>query len=404
MEKPKVLFLTNMYPKVLGGTFIHDQATHLISAGCKVKVLVPVPYVPNILIGRDRWQTYAKIPYEDTIDMVSIDYPRYLRLPGKWFHSISCYSQYWGLKKRIRTLMDEFRPNILHAHAATAPGYIGLMIKKIYGLPLVCSLRGCDINTYPYYGTFSMNFTKKLIAEADQLLSVSGALKEAANTFEKPKREIKVVYNGCNIDSFIFRKEDRLQIRGELGISESDKVLVFIGSLSEDKGVVELLTAFTKLIPNKEHLHLMIIGNGPEKTRIQNDADTLIDDGKVHIIGERAHREIPKYLSAADLFVLPSYSEGLPNVILEAMACNLPVIATRVGGIPEAVEDGKSGILVEKKDAVSLKGAIEYLLDNEARAREMGVFGRRIAETKFNWTENAKKTIDIYGELLNAKN
>jgi len=90
--KPKALFLSNMYPPVLGGMFIHKQAKHLMDAGCEVKVIVPVPYVPNIVRCKNRWKGYANISETDTIDMISVYYPRYVRLPGKWFHSISCYS------------------------------------------------------------------------------------------------------------------------------------------------------------------------------------------------------------------------------------------------------------------------------------------------------------------------
>ena len=101
-------------------------------------------------------------------------------------------------------------------------------------------------------------------------------------------------------------------------------------------------------------------------------------------------------LNAADIFILPSHSEGLPNVVLEAMACGLPIIATRVGGIPEAVEDGKSGILVEKQDVASLTRAIKYMVENKDEARQMGILGRIIIESRFLWKDNAKQIIDIY--------
>lgn len=392
-----------MYPNFLGGMFVHKQVIHLMNTGCEVRVIVPVPYVPTILRGRNRWEVYENIPERDTIDMVSVYYPRYLRLPGKWFHSISCYSQYWGIKKLVRSLIDEFKPNILHTHAATAPGYLGLMIKKMYDLPLICCLRGCDINTYPFYDRFSMYLTKKLISGADQLLSVSNALKKTANTIEKPKREIRVVYNGCDSDTFVFRKEYRTQIRNELGISEKDKVLIFIGSLSKEKGILELMAAFTKVNSTKANLHLVIIGNGPEQLRIQNIVASHNIETKVHIIGCRPHDEIPKYLSSADIFALPSHTEGLPNVVLEAMACELPVIATRVGGIPEVVEEGRSGILIDKKNVDSLKDAIESLIKNESMAKEMGINGRKNVENNFSWYRNAKEVVQTYDEIINNK-
>ena len=123
-------------------------------------------------------------------------------------------------------------------------------------------------------------------------------------------------------------------------------------------------------------------------------------NGSLHMTGRLEHLEIPRYLNAGDIFVLPSHSEGLPNAILEAMACSLPVIATRVGGIPEAVEDGKSGILTEKKDTNSLARAMEYLIENGVAAKEMGVYGRKIMESRFSWKKNAQKIIEIYREII----
>lgn len=392
-----------MYPPAMGGMFIHKQASHLIRAGCEVKVVVPVPYVPAILRGKNRWKGYASISERDTIDMVSVYYPRYLRLPGMWYHSISCYSQYWALHEVVRSLIDEFKPDIIHAHAATVPGYLGLMIKNKYNLPLVCSLRGCDINAYPFYDKFSMYLTKKLISGADQLVSVSNALKDAASTLSKPKRKIKVIYNGCDVDTFVFREEDRSRIRKELGILENDKMIAFVGNISRDKGIFELMTALTRLNSKRDYVHLLIIGSGPERRAIQDIVDLYNIGGKVHIMGERLHSEIPKYLSAADIFALPSYTEGLPNVVLEAMSCSLPVIATRVGGIPEVVEEGKSGILIERKNVDALSKAIERLIEDESLAKKMGIHGRKIVENKFSWYRNADEVIQIYDAIINKK-
>lgn len=392
-----------MYPNYIGGMFIHNQVKYIVKAGCEVKVVVPVPFAPKFLRGLKRWRAFTNIPKKDYIDMVSVYYPTYIRLPGIWFHNIACYSQYYGCKNVVRSIIDEFKPDILHAHAATVPGYLGLLIKNKYKLPLICSLRGSDINLYPLYGKYSMYLTKRLILEADQLLSVSKALKKAASAIEQPKKEIKVIYNGCDIDRFVFKEGNRTQIRNELGIAKGDKILIFIGSLSQAKGIFELIAAFTHLNSDKSNLHLLIIGSGMARIKIQNYVDSHNIANKVHIIGDRPYNEVPKYLSASDIFALPSYNEGLPNVVLEAMSCSLPVVATRVGGIPEAVENGKSGILVPMKDVDSLIKAIDYLIKNDSVAKEMGIKGRKIIENNFSWYRNAEEVIQIYHDTLYRK-
>jgi len=150
-------------------------------------------------------------------------------------------------------------------------------------------------------------------------------------------------------------------------------------------------------------VHLLIIGNGPERRTIENIVDSSNMGKKVHIMGERLHEEIPKYLSTADIFALPSYTEGLPNVVLEAMSCSLPVVATRVGGIPEVVEEGISGILVDKKSLDALKQGMERLIRNESLAKEMGINGRKIVMKKFSWNRNAEEVIKTYDEIINNK-
>jgi len=386
-----------MYPKFMGGTFIHAQAKCLMDSGCELKVVVPAAYCPDIMtkINKNRWSGYAAIPEQDTIDDVPVYYPRYFRLPGKWFHPLSCYAQYAGLSTIAHKLINEFKPDVIHAHAATAAGFAGLLLKNKYDLPLVCSIRGSDINAYPYYAKGSLYLTKKVIEGADRIVSVSNALKKAANAIAKPKREIQVVYNGCDFTHFSFRKADRLSLRSRFNIPGKDRILLFIGSVSAEKGIVELVAAFKQAAEGVNGVRLFIAGGGWHPAVEKIIADARLKD-KIHVLGPVAHHEVPGLLNAADIFILPSHSEGLPNVVLEAMACGLPIIATRVGGIPEAVEDGKSGILVEKQDVASLTRAIKYMVENKDEARQMGILGRIIIESRFLWKDNAKQIIDIY--------
>ncbi|MDA8387667.1 MAG: glycosyltransferase family 4 protein [Nitrospiraceae bacterium] len=400
----KVLVLTNMYPRCMGGTFVHEQAKHLINAGCELRVIAPAAFYPKALANGSRWSTYAKIPARAMIDTIPVYYPRYLRLPGKWFHAPACYTQYLGLRNTADAIIRKFRPDLIHAHGATPAGYIGLMLKKRYGLPLVCSLRGSDINLYPGYGRLSFHMTQRVIAESDGLVSVSAALRDAANSVAraKTKNEIRIVHNGCDRDSFAGRPEDRRATRAKLGIPGTARVLAFVGSISRDKGICELMESFRRIHSLDAGVHLLVAGDGPEAAILEAMASHNLS-ANLHRLGGLSHGAIPAVLSAADVLVLPSYHEGLPNAVLEAMACRLPVIATRVGGIPEAVEDGASGLLVPPGDAETLTGKIRYLLLNDDVARRMGDRGREIVQAKFTWRANAEKVLGLYGEVMNAK-
>lgn len=390
-----------MYPNRTApnyGNFIRDQTRSLALAGCDIKVIAPVPYAPRLLRLKAKWKNYGKIPYKDTIDDLTVLYPRFFHLPGQWFHSYSCYTIYYGLNGWISRISERERPDVLHAHTATTDGYVSLLLGRKLKIPVVCSLRGSDINVYPFRDRRTMNFTKKVLSEADQIISVSHSLKKAADSFLKPKREIQVIYNGCDTDLFQFNGQDRFETRKKLGIPVNAKVMIFVGRFLKSKGVYELANSFIGLGIKNPKLHLIYIGSGLDYEKLTGDYFSAPLKKRVHLTGEIPHSQICKWLSCADLFVLPSYYEGLPNSILEAMACKLPIIATRTGGIPEAVEEGNTGMLIDlERD--NLDRAISCLLKNESLARQMGENGRKRVEGEFSWRRNAEKTIGVYQQL-----
>jgi len=402
MEKIRVLVISSMYPKNIdptAGIFVQNQIEHFTNVDCRVNVISPLPYSPRILWVRAKWKEYGQVPKYDVIDGISVYYPRYIRLPGTWFHSISCYAMYYGIGRVLGSVIKEFKPHILHAYTATPGGYVGLMAKKKYDIPLVCSLEGSDIDIYPKYDRHTYNLIKRVICEADQITTVSSALKAVAEAIAKPEKEIQVVYNGCNLETFTYNKEAGLQIRKNLGISSEERVIIFVGHLLRDKGVFELADAFIQLNSKHSDLHLVFVGEGPEYQALNEIIFSNGLDNKIHLVGRKLHSEIPRWLSAADMLVLPSYHEGLPNVVLEAMACSLPVVATKVGGIPEAINKD-NGILVDRKDVSSLVRGIGELLKDERRCREMGERGREIVEEKFTWKNSAIKLRRIYEKLI----
>jgi glycosyltransferase involved in cell wall biosynthesis len=242
--------------------------------------------------------------------------------------------------------------------------------------------------------------TKRLISEADKLISVSTELKKVALSIEKSRRTINVVYNGCDSHPLLYNDDDKMEMRTKLGILKTDKVIIFVGRIEKDKGIYELLSAFSILKSKCHNLHLILLGNCVESDLQREISSLTALKNKIHVIGEQPHREVFNWLKSADLFVLPSYHEGLPNAILEAMSCGLPVVSTKIGGIPEIVEDGNTGILVNPKDSDALANAIVYLIENDELARNMGKTGRDKVEQKFSWQQNAKEIVQIYNEVL----
>jgi teichuronic acid biosynthesis glycosyltransferase TuaC len=401
----RVLVLTTMYPRRfnrMSGGFIHEQVRHSGGSGCRGLVFCSVPYAPRCLWLNPKWKEYGEQPLCSLIDGIPVYYLRYLNLPGAWFHSLSAYAISASLA-RADSLIRDFKPHLIHAHAATPSGYSALHLKKRYDLPVVCSLRGSDINIYPRRDRTTLVMTKKVISEADRVTSVSGALKKAAMELASPREEIEILYNGCDHETFSYSRDAGMAVRRRLGIPEYARVLIFVGHLTRSKGIFELADCHANLLSAFPDLHLIVVGDGPERETFAGLASSRGMDNVVHLVGRQQPEEIPQFLSAADLFIFPSHYEGLPNALLEAMACSLPVVATRTGGIPEAVQDGENGLLADRMDTASLTSAVRVLIEDSAIAARMGRNGRAIIEKKFSWKKNAESLAGIYRSLCEKK-
>lgn len=402
-KKIKVLFISHMYPRENApnsGIFVHEQAKAFVKQGIELRIVSPIPYVPFILQNNKKRKGYRKIPPFRTIEDIRVYYPHYLTAPGKFFHGISCYTMNIGIQKIVTELFRDFKPDILHSHMVTPDGYAGFMLGKKFNLPVVCSLRGGDIDLYPYYKPFTMRLTKMVIAGTDQLVAVSNNLATKATSLAAPKNKIQAIHNGCDLQKFTFTFAARLETRNQLGFTAEDKILLFIGSLQRDKGIYELITSFSYLSLRYPDLYLIIVGDGPEQQLIKKKVAQINLQKRIYFAGQIPHSKIPEIMSAGDIFVLPSYFEGFPNVVKEAMACSRPVIATRIGGIPEIVENGETGLLINPQDVKSLTDAAAKLVENKELCARMGSEARKIVEQKFSWEHNVEEHIRIYERLI----
>ncbi len=402
MAPLRVLVISNMYPRRLGGMFVHDQTRHLAAMGCSAVVVAPSAYCPLLGMFIRRVRERAAIPPQDVVDGIPVHYPGYFRLPGALFHGMATYTQHLSIDRCLDAIMEEFDPHLIHAHAATPAGYTGLMLKKRYGLPLVVSLRGSDVHSYPKGRGVTRLLTKRVIRGADRVVSVSCALGDEAGSIASPRHEIRVIHNGVDAGLFAPNIRERARMRGILGIEDDERAVIYVGDMVEEKGVPELLAAFEALRGRYRRLHLILVGNqtGCREMIVRLAAGEA--GAVLHVVGAKDRSEVPAFLGAADIFVFPSRAEGLPNAVLEAMAAGLPVVAARVGGIPEAVEEGKSGLLVAERDVGGLMSAIETLICGGERARRMGEYGRSIILRKFTWQKNAEETMRVYADALDV--
>ena len=235
---------------------------------------------------------------------------------------------------------------------------------------------------------------KKLLKRFDRVIAVSDPVKDKILNCGMPPAKVKIIQNGINVKKFNLSYNNRKKIRQELGIPESCIVIGTVGRLTEEKGLGILMRAAADIVKQVNDIIFLIVGDGPLMPALKKEAGIL----PVKFAGLRD--DMPEIYSAMDIFTLPSLNEGLPMVLLEAMASKKSVIATNVGNISSVVDHKKNGLLIEPGDHNRLTDAILYLLENRERSIALANNGYEKVISFFSSDVMAKEYVEIYGEIL----
>lgn len=245
-----------------------------------------------------------------------------------------------------------------------------------------------------FVDTFTMAFTTKIIA-------VSQAVKNYLISWHKMRADkIKVIYNGLDPRNYSC-DVDKATLRSALGLAPEVPIVAVVGRLVKLKGIDYFLRAASAILVAGENVQFLVVGEGPLKGDLTKQAKILGIGRNVYFAGFR--EDIPEILSAIDILVVPSLWEGLPLVVLEGMLSGKPIVATRVGGIPEAVKDGKSGILVPPRDVDALRDSVLELLKNPEKRKELGERGKQRALQYFDIERMVRDYTGVYDECIAAK-
>lgn len=278
--------------------------------------------------------------------------------------------------------------DIIHCHLAHGlHSPVAVLVKVAFKKPVIIKVgaTGPLSDFTLLQSSLAGGLLMRLLRRADRIVAVCGQAAAEAVRAGIPEQNVAVIHNGVDLD--LFAPAPERQLPG---------CITFIGRLDAMKGVDVLLQAFARLMRHCAAT-LRIVGDGPERDRLRVLADRLGIGDAVLFFGVR--EDIPRLLQESSVFALPSRSEGLPNVVLEAMACGLPVVATRVGGTPELVQDGRTGLLVQPNDPEALRVALQRLLNDPTYARELGACGRRVAQERFGIGRAIAAYYALYDEL-----
>ncbi len=300
-------------------------------------------------------------------------------------------------------LIKRQRFDIIHTHTSKA-GFLGRLAARLAGARRVIYSPHGDIFSgyFPKYETVVYSRAERMAAPwCDKIVTLTdaGAREYLARDIGAP-RQFVTIPNGIDAAA-LSAAADRPGARRELGIDADDFVIACVGRLVRVKGHDVLAAAAPQIVAQiggAPNVRFLIVGDGPDRGALASLVGGLGMGDRFSFLGFRP--DVARLLSGADLLVMPSRNEGLGMSILEAMALGLPVVASRVGGIPEAVTDGVTGILVSPEDPDALASACVCLMKDTDRAREMGRAGRRSVEARFTVGQFVEKTARLYLDLM----
>jgi teichuronic acid biosynthesis glycosyltransferase TuaC len=362
----RILTFTSLFPNEVRpefGVFVYQRVAALARrADNVVQVIAPVPYFPS-WIPIERWRSFTKIPKSETVGSLPVAHPRYALLPG--IMPLHGWLIFLGCLPAARRLHREHNFECIDAHYIYPDGFAAILLSRVLGIPVFLSARGTDINVFPRFRLIRPMIRWSL-RRAAGVVAVSEALKKIMVELGAPADKIKVIANG--IDAGRFHAMPQAAARQELGIPLNAKVIISVGALIPAKSHEMLIRAVARLGRGDAKPRLYIAGEGLLLESLTNLITELHLEEQVFLVGRQPNEKLKLWFSAADISCLASLREGMPNVVLESLACGTPVVATRVGGVPEVLVSDKLGVLVEPKAeaiAQGLEAALQTPWDRE---------------------------------------
>ncbi|HJT97412.1 MAG TPA: glycosyltransferase [Rhodanobacteraceae bacterium] len=367
------------------GRYIHETARAL-SLIADVRVFFMQPRYPRLPGLAPRSFLHEAVGDDYTLDGIAVEAFEYPAVPG-----LSRVTNGVVAGRLLAQRMRAFAPEVAIGYWVYPDGYATAYAARRLGIPCIVGARGSDIHVRDRVNAY---MTRGAIAKADLLLTVSKAMRQRAiDAFGADPERTRTIING--FDTSIFHPRPQAEMRAKLGIAPDARVVIYVGRFVETKGLCELLDAFASLAKRDPKLRLALVGDGVMRERLTAMIAEAGLARRVLMPGGFEPAQVAEWIAAADVLTLPSWSEGYPNVIVEAIACGRPVVATDVGGTRE-IADESSGILVPPRDARALEAALAEAL---ARDWDRDAIAASLAR---NWSDVAADTLAACEDVIAA--
>lgn len=390
VKRLRILVYTTLFPNSvnpLEGNFVLERLRFLLEF-VDISVIAPVPYYPAWMGLNERWRNWARVPRSEHFAGFDTQHPRYLVFPkvGMTTQGLSMFA---GSLRQVTAQISETDYDLIDAHYVYPDGFAAALLARFMKKPLVVSARGSDINLFSRFRMIRP-LIRQVLHRANGVIAVSHALKERMLRLGCRTDNFAVISNGVDPEKFAPRPQ--LAMRQKLGLPADRPIVIGVGHLNDNKSFHILIQAVDRL--RSRDVMLLIVGEGERRPQLENQIRTLRLDDRVKLIGTVPHNELSSWYSAADVFCLASSREGCPNVVLEAMACGRPVVATHVGGIPELVTSPGVGILVDRTPeafASALDDALEREWNHEAISNQA---------RSHRWDNVSLQIMDVYSRAI----
>ena len=389
----KLLTFTTLYPNAVRpnqAIFVETRLRHLVASGqAESRVVAPVPWFPFTSKHFGVYGDYARVPAAETRSGIQVLHPRYPVIPKIGMRATPFLLER-ASRASIGRLLDEgYDFDLIDAHYFYPDGVAAVGLGKYFNKPVVVTARGSDISLIPQYPGPRKRI-QWAAAKADAMITVCNALKDELVALGADAGRITPLRNGVDLQRF--QPGPRAELRAALGLT--GYVLLSVGHLVTLKGHDLAIGALVHL----PDVTLMIAGGGVEATRLAALAAQLGVAPRVRFLGPVPQADLPRYYGAADALVLASSREGWANVLLEAMACGTPVVASRVWGTPEVVASADAGVLMNERSAAGVAAGVDAL---RAAPPERAAT-RRYAE-QFSWDATTAGQLALFGKVLDAR-
>ena len=386
----KLLAISHSYNR-----FQKDQIERLSSYLDSVYVLVrcnPIAEISNYIpiSALDPFKLDSKIDITDKPSNIEV-YPtpilyapfdsQYKKLGEKHFRAV---------EKAINKNNINF--DLIHSHFTWSSGYVGAKLKEKYGGPFIVTARGYDIYDLPFRDEEWKEKIEYVLNAADYIISVSNSNLECIKKLNV-KTAVKVIPNGFNSD--LFYPRDSNKCKKTLNLPSNKKMILTVGNLFEVKGHKYLIEAMHKVVKRRKNVLCIIVGGGKLKGKLERQIRKAELENHVKLVGGRLHNEIPIWMNACDIFVLPSLNEGNPNVMFEALGCGKPFVGTEVGNVPQIITSADYGLLCEPANPEDLTEKILIALDKEWDSKMIRMYADR-----FKLKNNTEEIVAIYKSTI----